>query len=326
MTDTSKKAEEKDNAEESPQPPQSEFHYINFDNGNKATVLHVGRHDNPIDIVKKMGLEKPQALIMNIGGAGGLDGRLNDRLVQLYSRAIAKAAVEMDALIIDGGTESGVMQMMGHGVADRGSVSRLIGISPRSKVTYPGGSDMNDDPEISPLEPNHTHFVLVDGEEWGCETKTMWGVARTLANEEFEVASEPEPEPEPVAEPAKSSSKLELLKKIGQKTSAPIPSSGGSQSSSNLSKGYVPAVTVLVNGGAIATHEVLNSVRLGWPVIIIEGSGRLADRIIELIPKNPNDIDDPALAEILSDGKLFPYPIDGPVDGPVRFQRQPARA
>jgi hypothetical protein len=41
-------------------------------------------------------------------------------------------------------------------------------------------------------------------------------------------------------------------------------------------------LAILVNGGAIAKEELLQSVRRSWPVIVIEGSGRLADDVAAL--------------------------------------------
>ena len=38
-------------------------------------------------------------------------------------------------------------------------------------------------------------------------------------------------------------------------------------------------VAILVNGGAIAADEALQSVRNGWPLLVIEGSGRFADEL-----------------------------------------------
>lgn len=309
MSTLSEKIQETLNAVE--KTPVEDVRTVRFVNGNTARLTHVPRFADPIGIIKKLGLGKPQAMIMNIGGASGLEDRLKDRLVQLYSRAIAKAAAETDALIIDGGTESGVMQMMGQGVADRGRVSRLIGVSPESKVSYPDGPDTSQNTDVSPLEPNHTHFVLVEGDDWGCETETMWTLAKCLAKEDFMKDDEVKKPVEPVVkEPVKKSLLDRIIKRQKASSAANTPPP------SNISKGHVPAVTILVNGGAIATQEVLNSVRLGWPVIILAGSGRLADRIIDnYYNRDPNEIDDPALAEIISDGQLHPYPIDGPVDG-----------
>src|SRR5262249_913947 len=69
----------------------------------------------------------------------------------------------------------------------------------------------------------------------------------------------------------------------------------------------------LVNGGAIAKDELLQSVRRNWPVIVIEGSGRLADDIAGL-KKEPSQIEDPMLAEIVEEGDLRIFPITGALE------------
>jgi len=40
-----------------------------------------------------------------------------------------------------------------------------------------------------------------------------------------------------------------------------------------------PIVAILVNGGAIAADEALQSVRNGWQLLVVEGSGRFADEL-----------------------------------------------
>ena len=43
----------------------------------------------------------------------------------------------------------------------------------------------------------------------------------------------------------------------------------------------IPVVAILANGGDISRKEVLSSVRQGWPLIVIEGTGGLADDIAQ---------------------------------------------
>jgi hypothetical protein len=78
-----------------------------------------------------------------------------------------------------------------------------------------------------------------------------------------------------------------------------------------------PAITILVNGGEYSKNEVLKSVRLGWSLIIIENTGRLADEIAALwkekveTKKDPC-IEDPVMAEIIADGNIQLFPLDCP--------------
>jgi hypothetical protein len=61
-------------------------------------------------------------------------------------------------------------------------------------------------------------------------------------------------------------------------------------------------VLLLVAGGAAATAEVLQAVRRGWPVLLVEGSGGAADALARQLAQGQADGDDPAVAEILADG------------------------
>jgi len=81
----------------------------------------------------------------------------------------------------------------------------------------------------------------------------------------------------------------------------------------------MPMLTLLVNGGAFSKTEVLYSVRLKIPVLIIAGSGRLADQLASLVAPTMFDTaqqrelktDDPVLTEILRDGQLIIFPATG---------------
>src|SRR5437016_1447371 len=74
------------------------------------------------------------------------------------------------------GRREGVMQIMGQSIVNRGRKSSLLGVAPAGKVTYPGGPSLASD-DSAPLDPNHSHFVLVDGNEWGSETETLLDLA-----------------------------------------------------------------------------------------------------------------------------------------------------
>ena len=86
---------------------------ITFDNGNHAVVVTAGRDTDAQTILKSLDIAQPHALIMVFGGAKGLDDSRKARLAELFTNAIAPAAAEAGALVIDGGTQSGVMAMMG---------------------------------------------------------------------------------------------------------------------------------------------------------------------------------------------------------------------
>jgi len=231
---------------------------ILFPNGNRARVVAPPAGTNAADILQALDMAPPQALILVIGGAEDFDATVQSRLVQLCSRGIARAAANIGAVIMDGGTQAGVMALVGQGVADRGRQTALVGVAPAGKVTYPNGPADGSPADGAALDPNHSHFVLVESQEWGGETETMYALAAALT------------------------------------TTSPV-------------------VTVLINGGPRAREEVLQSVRHGWPIIVVQGSGRLADDIATLWQDKPSFIPDPVLAEILADGALHLFPLEGTV-------------
>ena len=86
---------------------------IKFPNGNRAQLVRAAAGTPAADILKKLGIEQPEALIMIFGGAAGLDDSLKPRLLQLFSRSIACSAIETGAIIMDGGTKAGVIKLIG---------------------------------------------------------------------------------------------------------------------------------------------------------------------------------------------------------------------
>jgi hypothetical protein len=229
---------------------------ITFENGNRAVVITAPRGADAQTILKALDFAPPHALIMVLGGAKGLDDSRKARLTELFSDAIAPAAAELGALVIDGGTQSGVMAMMGDAVARDGRRSQLVGIAPAEKVTYPGGPGGACIADSAPLEPNHSHFVLVESDKWGGETGTMFELARAL---------------------------------------------------------NVPVATMLINGGSIAGGEALQTVRNGWQLLVVEGSGRFADELSAAV-RDGQVAKSVEVSEIVRSGRVTLFHVDSPLE------------
>jgi SLOG in TRPM, prokaryote/SMODS and SLOG-associating 2TM effector domain 1/Protein of unknown function (DUF4231) len=236
---------------------------ITFPNGNNARLVVAPARTCAGELAEDLRLKRPKALMMIAGGADEMEEVLKSQLESLFS-AVARAAAEMGALIIDGGTHAGVMALIGRSMAEQKRKTPLLGIAPSNKVSYPGGPFEDGTGERVMLDANHSHFILVEADNWGDETATMYEVAEQLA-----------------------------------------PSS--------------TVLTLLVNGGPIAKEELLQSVWRGWPVIVIEGSGRLADTIAHLWRKKTAskddaqvaEINDHRLAQIVADGDIHLFPSNG---------------
>jgi hypothetical protein len=70
-----------------------------------------------------------------------------------------------------------------------------------------------------------------------------------------------------------------------------------------------PIVAILVNGGAIAADEALQSVRNGWPLLVLEGSGRFADELSEAV-RHGQSAKSTEVREIASSGRVALFHID----------------
>ena len=150
---------------------------ITFDNGNSAVVVTAARDADAKAILHALGVPAPRAVILLFGGAAGLDHSRKARLATLLADGVSAVAAELEALIIDGGTQSGVMKMMGEAVAAHPKTCQLLGIAPKGKITNPETAGASAASDGAPLEPNHSHFVLVESNKWGGETTTMLELA-----------------------------------------------------------------------------------------------------------------------------------------------------
>ena len=79
------------------------------------------------DILAALEFQQPEVLTLMVGDMVKLPPALETRLVQLFSRGVARTLAGMDAAIIDSGRQVGVTEMMGQGVADRGYKTPLLG-------------------------------------------------------------------------------------------------------------------------------------------------------------------------------------------------------
>ena len=157
-------------------------------------------------LIQDWGLKRPSVLLSVTGSAQDL--RLESSLEQIVKHGLADAARSTNAWVFTGGTDAGVMSLTGLALRDVNAGGRggddegqshartpCIGIAPWRKVTHreklvpPEGEseaesvasrmDMevlyvkrkNNSRESVAIDPNHTHFVMVDNqkEEFGGE-------------------------------------------------------------------------------------------------------------------------------------------------------------
>lgn len=197
-------------------------------------------------------IASPRAVILLFGGAAGLENSCKAQLATLFAEGVAPVAAQLGALVIDGGTQSGIMAIMGEAVAQSHAKVELLGIAPKGKITNPEIAGKSKISEGASLEPNHSHFVLVESNDWGGETTTMLKLARGC---------------------------------------------------------NAPIVAILVNGGTVAADEALQSVRNGWPLLVMEGSRRFADEVSAAV-RDGHAAKSTEMREIARSGRVALFHID----------------
>lgn len=120
-------------------------------------------------------------VIVLVGGAGGMDDSAADALAELMRDAVLPTVVRHGATVLDGGTDSGVMRLIGRARATSGGEFLLVGVAAEGTVTLPGGEPPQ--PDAADLELNHTHVLLVPGTAWGDEAPWISDVAGVLAGD-----------------------------------------------------------------------------------------------------------------------------------------------
>ncbi len=157
---------------------------ILFGDGKRALAWQHSGAD-PICLRSALGLENGAPVLVVIGGATELTGAQADRAEQMLGSAVPAAAEVCGAAVVDGGTASGIMRIIGAARARRpAALPVLVGVAPAGQVTYPGGAGAPDGPgrDLTQLDQNHSHFVLADSGEWGGETALLMDLAAALAD------------------------------------------------------------------------------------------------------------------------------------------------
>ncbi len=154
---------------------------VQFASSQPARIVEQSAGQTGRDLVAALHLEQPPAVILVIGGAATLQESAVPALRQLFGRGVARAAVETKAVVIDGGTRAGVIALVGDAMSEFARGSIHLGVAPASRVDRDPTRNESIDGR-APLDPNHSHFVLTLGHEWGDETGTMYDVAGALAD------------------------------------------------------------------------------------------------------------------------------------------------
>jgi TRPM family ion channel len=125
-------------------------------------------------------LARPEGgpVIVLVGGASGLAGPAVEAVARLFREHLVPALDRWGGLVVDGGTDAGVMQLIGRARAAQDAAFILVGVAAAGTVSHAGQEDPSVDTE---LEPNHSMVLLVPGDSWGDEAPWIAAVPTELA-------------------------------------------------------------------------------------------------------------------------------------------------
>lgn len=152
---------------------------LRFPNGNTAHVVHASPYADALEVVSKLGIAEPMPALFLSGGASAMEDKAMAQTYAIVEQGIARFAAEHNIVVVDGGTDVGIMQMMGRARHKLGNRFPLVGCAPADKVLYPGMKPTGDQTRTT-LEPNHSHMILVDDDHWGAESDMIVGAVRAF--------------------------------------------------------------------------------------------------------------------------------------------------
>ncbi len=148
---------------------------IPLKHGVDVQAANISNHEDILEALNQLGIPWPKKVIVLIGGAGGI-GLLDQLAVKKAVEVLARLADEINAVIVDGGTQAGIMTEIGNQRKNHSFSFPLIGVAFDSLLTKEEPKDI--------LDPNHSRFIFIPGDQWGDESAWIAKIATQIAGGE----------------------------------------------------------------------------------------------------------------------------------------------
>jgi hypothetical protein len=152
--------------------------------GQEVLCVFPDERSDLAQAISALQLNDSYPVIVMIGGA------IDEQQAEATRRAIqtiSKVAGDLNALVICGGTDMGVMAELGQIRWKSAHTFPLVGIAPEALVTWADGPHSTKflwwGTKRWQLEPHYSHFILVPGNEFGDESPWIVDTATMLSKD-----------------------------------------------------------------------------------------------------------------------------------------------
>jgi hypothetical protein len=128
-------------------------------------------------LVRSLGFATPRPVLVLIGGASGLADADVDRLTDHLRRYALPSIQQAGAVVVDGGTDSGVMRAIGRVRRDSREPFPLIGVIARGVAHQHADATS----AHTLVEGNHTNIIVVPGRTWGDEVPWLGRITTAIS-------------------------------------------------------------------------------------------------------------------------------------------------
>ena len=146
---------------------------LKLKHGMTVGAVNINDYHEIQEALAGLAIPHPKTVIVLVGGASGI------KWLQKFSMRkavgiVAQLAEETQSVVIDGGTQAGIMTEIGKQRQGHKFSFPLIGVVFDSLL-------MQEKPE-SILDSNHTHFFLIPGDDWGAESGWISKIATAVTS------------------------------------------------------------------------------------------------------------------------------------------------
>ncbi len=143
--------------------------------GMTVGAANIDNNNDIPEALNQLGIPHPKTTIVLVGGAGGI-GFLDKFPMRKAVDIVARLAEETQSVVVDGGTQAGIMTEIGKQRKRNNFTFPLIGVVFDSLIMKEEAASI--------LDPNHTHFFLIPGDDWGDESGWISKIATCIAGDQ----------------------------------------------------------------------------------------------------------------------------------------------